>query len=155
MLDLGVALLGVGTALLIAEAHVVSYGVLGAAGLASMVIGVVLAVDAAGGSIALVLAIALTLGLAGAALLVAVVQRVAVLARRRARTGVEGLVGRVGVLRSPPAPLGQVFVAGELWRARPSLGDDEVLHAGDPVVVERVSGLALAVRRAEEWELDP
>src|ERR671921_541893 len=77
MLDLGIALLGVGAALLIAEAHVVSYGVLGATGLASMVIGAVLAVDAAGGSIALVLAIALTLALAGAAMLLAVVRRVA------------------------------------------------------------------------------
>jgi membrane-bound serine protease (ClpP class) len=155
MLDLGIALLGVGAALLIAEAHVVSYGVLGATGLASMVIGAVLAVDAAGGSIALVLAIALTLALAGAAMLLAVVRRVAVLARRRARTGAEGLVGRLGVVRSPPAPLGQVFVSGEIWRARPLLGEDEALSAGDPVVVERVNGLTLAVRRAEEWELDP
>src|SRR5919112_6391346 len=135
MLDLGIALLGVGAALLIAEAHVVSYGVLGATGLASMVIGAVLAVDAAGGSIALVLAIALTLALAGAALLLAVVRRVAVLARRGARTGAEGLVGRLGVVRSPPAPLGQVFVSGEIWRARPLLGEDEALSAGDPVVV--------------------
>lgn len=155
MLDLGIALLGVGTALLVAEAHVASYGVLGAAGSASMVIGAVLAVDAAGGSVALVLAVALTLAVAGAAMSVAVARRVAVLARRRARTGAEGLIGRVGVLRSAPAPLGQVFVGGELWRARPSLADDEVLHVGDRVVVEHVSGLTLAVRRAEEWELDP
>lgn len=99
--------------------------------------------------------IALTLGLGGAVLLYAVIRRVAVVARRRARTGAEGLVGRVGVLRSSPAPLGQVFVGGELWRARPFLGEEEALRAGDPVVVERVSGLTLAVRRAEEWELDP
>ena len=50
---------------------------------------------------------------------------------------------------------GQVFVDGALWRARPSWPDaDEKLAAGDAVVVERVSGLTLAVRRAEEWE-DP
>ena len=155
MLDAGIVLLAIGTALLIAEAHVVSYGVLGVSGLAAMVLGAALAVDAGGGGLALVLVIALTLALAGAAVLFAVVRRVAVVARRRARTGAEGLVGRVGVVRSPPAPLGQVFVAGELWRAQPFLGEEEALRAGDPIVVERVSGLTLAVRRAEEWELDP
>ena len=155
MLDLGIVLLAVGAALLIAEAHVVSYGLLGVSGLAAMVLGTALAVDAAGGGPALVLAIGVTLGLAGGAGLFAVLRRVTLVAQRRARTGAEGLVGRVGVLRSPPAPLGQVFVGGELWRARPFLGDEEALQAGDPVVVERVSGLTLAVRRAEEWELDP
>jgi membrane-bound ClpP family serine protease len=156
MLELGVILLAIGAALLIAEAHLVSYGVLGVTGLAAMVLGAALAVDAGGGGLALVLAIALTLALAGATALFAVVRRVAVLARRRARTGAEGLVGRVGVVRSPPAPLGQVFVGGELWRAQPSPVDDEApLRTGDPVVVEHVRGLTLAVRRAEEWELDP
>jgi membrane protein implicated in regulation of membrane protease activity len=48
---------------------------------------------------------------------------------------------------------GQVFVDGALWRARCSvLEEDTELDAGDAVVVERVSGLTLAVRRAEEWE---
>jgi membrane-bound serine protease (ClpP class) len=48
---------------------------------------------------------------------------------------------------------GQVFVDGALWRAKlsPMDGDDE-LDAGDAIVVERVSGLTLAVRKAEEWE---
>jgi membrane protein implicated in regulation of membrane protease activity len=49
-----------------------------------------------------------------------------------------------------------VFVDGALWRARRSWGepDDAVpLHDGDRVVVERVDGLTLSVRAAEEWEL--
>jgi len=52
-------------------------------------------------------------------------------------------------------PAGQVFVEGALWRARhdPMEADEPRLHEGDPVVVERVSGLTLCVRRAEEWEL--
>ena len=52
-------------------------------------------------------------------------------------------------------PAGQVFVDGALWRARHdwSPADAEALHEGDPVVVERVSGLTLCVRRADDWEL--
>lgn len=115
-----------------------------------------LAVDAAGGGLLLVIAIALMLGLAGGTVLIAVVRRVAVAARpRRPCTGAEGLVGRVGVVRSPPGPDASVFVDGELWRAQSFLGEQDALRAGDRVVVERVCGLAVAVRRAEEWELDP
>ena len=32
------------------------------------------------------------------------------------------------------------------------MDDEDRLDAGDAVVVERVSGLTLAVRKAEEWE---
>jgi membrane-bound ClpP family serine protease len=154
MLGLGIGLMVAGTALLILEAHVASYGALGAAGLVAMVAGAALAIDAAGGGLLLVVAVAVTLGLVGGALLLAAVRRVAAVARGRARTGAEALVGRVGVVRAAPAPLGQVFVDGALWRARPILEEGEELEAGDQVVVERVNGLTLAVRRAEEWELD-
>ena len=72
----------------------------------------------------------------------------------RIRAGSEALPGRIGVVRSWTEPAGQVFVEGALWRARhDGLLDDERIHEGDSVVVERVSGLTLSVRRAEEWEL--
>jgi len=45
---------------------------------------------------------------------------------------------------------------GALWRARRSWEDDDhALAVGDHVVVERVHGLTLSVRRADEWELLP
>src|ERR671911_422633 len=49
------------------------------------------------------------------------------------------------------AVLGTAVVSG-LWVGLPSWPDEPQLATGDPVVVERVSGLTLAVRRAEEWE---
>ena len=59
-------------------------------------------------------------------------------------------------MRAAPAPLGQVFLDGALWRARLWAGDeDAALQRGDPIVVERVDGLTLTVRRAEEWEVAP
>jgi membrane protein implicated in regulation of membrane protease activity len=46
-----------------------------------------------------------------------------------------------------------VFVDGAIWSARLSWADQPAeLAKGDSVVVERVSGLTLSVRRAEEWE---
>jgi membrane-bound serine protease (ClpP class) len=74
--------------------------------------------------------------------------------RLRPRTGAEALVGHVGVLRHAPDPVARVFVDGALWRAEPDWHHDEAdLHEGDRVVVERVHGLTLCVRKAEEWEL--
>jgi membrane protein implicated in regulation of membrane protease activity len=46
-----------------------------------------------------------------------------------------------------------VFVDGALWGARLSLPDEKPLDEGDYVVVERVNGLTLCVRKAENWEL--
>ena len=72
--------------------------------------------------------------------------------RLRSAAGREGLSGRMGVVRSWDGPDGRVFVDGALWHARPSWPEEPHPAAGDQVVVERVSGLTLAVRRAEEWE---
>ena len=153
MVLLGIALLLTGAGLLIAEAHLPSYGALGLGGVIALVAGTAIAVDASGGGATLIVAVAAIVALAALAL-VAVIARATVAASRpRALTGAEALVGHVGVIRRAPAPLGQVFVDGALWRARPCM-DDELL-VGEPVVVERVQGLVLTVRRAEEWEIDP
>jgi membrane-bound ClpP family serine protease len=149
---LGIVLLCAGAGLLVAEAHVPSYGSLGLAGVVALVAGSTIAVEGAGGGTVLVVAVAALVALAMLALLVVVTRATLRAARPRAFTGAEGLIGHVGVVRNTPAPLGQVFVDGALWRARPCLSDE--LEIGDPVVVERVQGLVLSVRRAEEWELE-
>lgn len=65
--------------------------------------------------------------------------------RRGARTGAEALPGSRGTVVEPCRPVGQIRVAGELWRARCEEGADP----GDEVVVESLtSDLTLLVRRA-------
>jgi membrane-bound ClpP family serine protease len=154
MVALGIALLVVGACLLVAEAHLPTYGALGVPGIAAFVAGAAVSIDAAGGGLALVLTVTVLLALLSAGLLLFAGSRTLIASRSRARTGAEALVGRVGVVRVPPAPLAQVFVDGALWRARPCWESEPALHEGDPVVVESVRGLTLGVRRAEEWELD-
>jgi membrane-bound ClpP family serine protease len=141
-----------GAALLVAEAHVPG-GVLGAAGGVALATGAALALAGAGGGVAVVIGVVLgTIAVAG--LWVALAARKALEARRlRSSSGREALAGRCGVVRRWQNGNGQVFVDGALWRARPSWPDsDEQLTPGDAVVVERVTGLTLAVRKAEEWE---
>jgi membrane-bound ClpP family serine protease len=152
MVEVGVALLLVGAALLVAEAHVPA-GVIGVVGALSMAGGAALAIAGAGGGVAIVLS-AVIAAVAVAGLWLAIATRKALATRRlRASSGREALSGRVGVVRTWNGGGGQVFVDGALWRARRSWADEEgELGEGDPVVVEGVSGLTLAVRRAEEWE---
>jgi membrane-bound serine protease (ClpP class) len=156
MTALIIALLVLGPALLVAEAHLPTYGALGLAGIAALAVGLALAVVESGGSIALALALALPIAI-GALFVVAIAARAALaLRRRRPRCGAEDLVGHVGFVRRPLDPLGHVAIDGELWRARRSWIEDEDAPPpaeGEAVVVDRVVGLTLSVRRAEEWEL--
>ena len=154
MTELGLLLLLVGAALAVAEAHVPTHGALGSAAVAAMATGIGIVVAGAGVGLALALAVAAVFALAGGGYLWVVVRKALAARHTRVRSGAEGLIGRVGEVRAAPAPLGRVFLDGALWRARAwSADEDTALEAGDPIVVERVDGLTLTVRRAEDWEL--
>ena len=154
MVEVGVALLLVGVALLVAEAHLPG-AILGTVGGIALATGAALAIAGAGAGAAVVVAAVLA-ALATTAAWLLVATRKSLAARRlRAASGREALSGRTGVVRSWNGEGGQVFVDGALWRARNDWPDDpEEISAGDAVVVERVSGLTLGVRRAERWEVD-
>ena len=62
--------------------------------------------------------------------------------RRRKEVGVHRLVGQIGKVRVTCRPVGQVFVAGELWRAHCAEGAD----AGENVRVNSVNELTLDVK---------
>jgi membrane-bound ClpP family serine protease len=152
----GIVLMLLGAALAAAEAHVPSHGALGASAAAAAAAGLALVIGGAGLGLAAALTAGLLAGLVAAGYVAIVVRKGYAASRARVRSGAEGLIGRVGEVRAAPAPLGQVFLDGALWRARVWAGDDELsLERGDPIVVERVDGLTLTVRRAEEWEVAP
>ena len=154
MSQLGLLLLVVGAALAVVEAHVPTHGALGSAAVAAAAAGLALVVGGAGFGLALALTTGIVGGAIGAAYLWVVVGKALKARHARVRSGAEGLIGRVGEVRAAPAPLGQVFLDGALWRARQwSLDEEVVLERGDPIVVERVDGLTLTVRRAEDWEV--
>jgi membrane protein implicated in regulation of membrane protease activity len=61
--------------------------------------------------------------------------------RQRPRAGIEGIVGERGIL----SPDGRVRIRGSSYSARVLDG-----AAGDPVIVERVEGMTLVVRKSPE-----
>jgi membrane-bound serine protease (ClpP class) len=152
MVEAGLALMLIGVALLVAEARRAG-GVLGVFGGIALAAGAGLATSGSGGGtvrVVAAVAAALVLTVAWVAVLA---RRQVIAARRRARLAGEALSGRAGVVRNWNGDGGQVFVEGSLWRARRSASDPGgPIDPGDAVVVERLSGVTLAVRRAEQWE---
>jgi membrane-bound ClpP family serine protease len=154
---LGLILLVVGALVAVVEAHYPTHGIAGGLGVAVMAIGAVLAISGLGAGVILGLLGGLTLAGAGGAGVALTVKHAASVRHRRVRGGAEGLIGQIGVVRNWAEPTGSVSLHGGVWNARrsPSI-DDELLQLarGDRVVIERLTGLTVSVRRAEEWELD-
>lgn len=142
----GLALVVLGLALLGAEIFVTSGGVLGTGGLVAFALGGLLLVDEQQTPVLEVsrpLIAALTLALGGY-LLIAMRGVIRVRARPAAIGG-NDLQGREATVRSP----NEVFVAGELWRARPADDGDRPLKTGDRVRVRGRRGLDLLVEPVE------
>ncbi len=159
MTSLGIVLLVLGALVAVAEAHYPTHGIAGGVGVVVLAVGAVLAISGLGAGILLgLLGGAVLAGIGGGALAVSLKHGTAV-RHQLIRSGPEAMIGHVGVVRDWSEVSGSVALDGALWSARRSTtldeDDDEIreLHAGDPVVVERLNGLTLCVRPAEEWEL--
>ena len=147
----GIALLVVGIAFVIAEAHLPTHGILGAVGVAAMVASGLLLFDTGTSTLEVSAPLVIAIGVALGGLLALAVKKVVQARRNPTMTGWEEMIGATGDVRVPLAPVGQVFVGGALWRARLADGtaDDDarlVADRGARVRVESVDGLTLYVR---------
>ncbi len=144
----GVALLILGFGLIVAEAHLPTHGILGIAGVLSLVASGLLLYDthtsAFEVSPVVVILVAVILG-GGMAV---AVQRAVAARHLPKRTGWEELVGAVAEVRQPVDPEGQVFINGALWRAVPA-GSARGLGGASRVRVDSVQGLTLRVKPVE------
>jgi membrane-bound ClpP family serine protease len=150
MTAIGIALLVVGAVVVIVEAHVPAHGTIAGPGVIALAVGAVLAIGGLGGGLVLGLVTAFVLAAAGFGMVGLVVSKSGAVRRRGVR---QALMGHLGVVRAWDAARGTVLVDGALWHACPSLPDSDPLQEGDQIVVERISGLTLGVRKAEDWEV--
>jgi membrane-bound serine protease (ClpP class) len=142
----GVLLIFLGVGMLIAEAFVTSYGILGLGGVVAFVIGSLFLIDTSktnlevNRDIIYGAAVALTVIILGLGYIVASERR------RVAKTGAEGMIGEIGEVREAigAGVPGKIFVHGEIWRAR----SPEALAPGMRARVTAVKGLEVEVRRA-------
>lgn len=140
----GLALILAGLALIVGEALMPSFGVLGIGGIVAFVIGSVMLMDADNLSISLPLigGIALLAGL----LMLWTVTRFMGLRKRRPRTGQEEMIGSRAIAVADFEGAGRVRLHGETWNARSSVP----VHKGDEVVVVGLDGLTVDVAPAND-----
>ena len=141
----GLLLILFGVVLLIAEIKVVSHGVLTIGGIISMILGSLMLFEAPEADLRVSWWVILpTVGTTAAIFAFAVTAGVRALYQKPS-TGEYGLIGQVGMARSPLAPAGQVFIQGELWQA---VAENGAVAEGEPVKVTAVEGLTLKVTKA-------
>src|SRR6202521_5181380 len=123
------------------EAKFAAHGVLAIGGILTLTLGGLLLVDAPIPEMRVhlltALAVSIPLGI-----ITVFLMSIALKARaNKVVTGVQGLIGEIGLTQSALSPQGKVFIHGELWDAISSAN----LPAGQPVIVRQVKGLQLSV----------
>jgi membrane-bound serine protease (ClpP class) len=123
------------------EAKFATHGVLAIGGICTMVLGGLLLVDAPIPEMRVHLLTALAISIPMGVITVFLMS-IALRARRnKVVTGIQGLIGEIGVAQTPLSPTGKVFVHGEIWNAVSSAS----LPAGESVIIRKVEGLQLSV----------
>lgn len=140
----GLILILLSIGLFILEIKVQSYGILSLGGIAAMIIGSIMLINAPipelRPSLKFIIPMALGLSLIFIFLIVIAIRAHA----QRSSTGKEGLIGEVGVAQTKLSPEGKVFVHGEIWQAEAS----EDLPPGTKVkVVEVLKNLRIKVTK--------
>jgi membrane-bound serine protease (ClpP class) len=142
----GAALILVAIVLFVLEATVTSHGILALGGIVAMIAGGLMLVEGPIPQLRVSLATTLAVTFPLAIITVFLVRLVALSHRRKSVTGDEGMIGKIGVARSPVHRDGTVFVHGELWKAR----SNEPIPIGASVRVVRTQGLEVEVEKVDE-----
>jgi membrane-bound serine protease (ClpP class) len=128
------------------EAKFASGGLLGAGGVLLLVLGGLLLVDGPIPEMRVKLWTALAVAVPVGVITIFLMSLVLKAHQSKVTTGAEGMIGELGVVRTPLAPEGKVFVHGELWNAVAA----STMDVGDRVVVKKVNGLLLEVEKSNE-----
>jgi len=139
----GIMLILLSIVFFILELKVTSYGMLSLAGVLSLVLGSMMLFKGAGPQFQLAWKVLLPTVLLVSGFFVGIVLVVVRAHTRKARTGADGLVDEVGVVKQVQGQEGKVLVHGELWRAV----FEEAVAVGDKVRVLSVKDLVVTVSR--------
>jgi membrane-bound serine protease (ClpP class) len=137
----GLALVVLGTAMIIAEFFFPTYGSLGAGGLIAFIVGSLILFDTDVPGFGIARPLIAALAVFGALMIAGIVFLATRSHRRPVATGTQGMIGDTAEVVADFSDKGRVRYGGELWNARSS----GALHAGDTARIVRVEGLTLWV----------
>jgi membrane-bound serine protease (ClpP class) len=139
----GLALIVLGIILFIAEAQVISYGLLTLGGSVCMLLGSLMLFDTPHEFMRVSLGTVIPLILSTALITIFLMGAVFKARAHKVVSGIEGLIGEQGKAKTNIDPEGKVYVHGELWAAE----SEVMINAGDKVVITGVQGLKVTVRK--------
>lgn len=135
----GLLLIALAIIFFIAEIKVSSYGLLSLAGLISLALGSVMLFENVRVSLSLMMPSIVLIG----GFFIAIAFLAFRAHRRKPTSGMEGLIGEIGVVEERIDPVGLIFAHGEYWKATSA----EVAEQGEKVRVMRSRGLELIVEK--------
>ena len=141
----GLGLIILAVILFILEVKVQSFGMLAVGGIAAMIIGSLMLIDAPIPELRPALRFVIPVVLGVSLIVIFLLTLVFRAHARRSFSGREGMIGETGTARTDLSPSGRVFVHGELWTAEA----EEPVRTGEKVkVIEVLEGLKLKVGKA-------
>ncbi len=141
----GVAFIILGIALIIAEAMVPSFGILGFGGITAFVMGAVILIDTDIGAFQIGLPIIAGTALVSLGFIFITIHLAMKMRHKPVVIGSETMLGLTGIAFTDVAENGQVKVHGELWNAVA----DHPIKKGEVVRVTSINGLQLGVEKGE------
>lgn len=139
----GLALIFLGVIFFVLELKIVSHGLLGIAGVVSIVIGSIMLIDLPSSILSISWKTILVVAIVSAAFIFGILSYAVKAQLSKVKTGKEGLVGETGVARTDIAGKGKVSLHGEIWEAR----SDERIEKGEEVIVTGVEKLVVKVQK--------
>ncbi|HLB95075.1 MAG TPA: nodulation protein NfeD, partial [Nitrospiria bacterium] len=139
----GLLLILLGIILFVAEIKVPSYGMLTVGGIVAMALGSLMLVKTDIPYMQISYLVIIPSVMATALFFALVIGMAWRAHRHRPMTGMEGLIGLIGVAKTDVSPRGQVLLQGELWEA----DSTDRIQAGEDVEVTGIDGLKLHIRR--------
>jgi membrane-bound serine protease (ClpP class) len=143
----GLFLILLGIALLVGEAFMPSFGILGIGGVISLALGSFLLFDTPNSDLTIDRPIVYTAVATMAVLVLATGYLVFRSQKAKPTLGMDGLIGEIGEVRAKLSPSGKVFVHGEYWNAQTQT--DGQIDVGDKVQIVGYDGMSLKVKRLQ------
>jgi membrane-bound serine protease (ClpP class) len=141
----GLALILFAIILFIAEVKVVSHGLLAVGGVISLFLGSMMLIQSPIEYMRISLSVIIPAVLVSAGFFMFALTKAIQARLTKPTTGMEGLVGEIGVASTAIAPEGKISIHGEFWNAM----SDQNVEKGEKVQVVSVKDLKLKVRRIE------
>jgi membrane-bound serine protease (ClpP class) len=141
----GLALILFAIILFIAEIKVVSHGLLAVGGVISLFLGSMMLFQSPVEYMRVSLSVIIPAVVVSAAFFIFALTKAINARLQKPTTGMEGLIGEVGIASTPISPEGKVSIHGEFWNA---VGDQNI-EKGEKVQVIGVANLRLRVKKIE------